>query len=89
MVKGYRRGWEPSKKPYDKTDFLFTANPDKAYPWSSKEQAESECGMFDSYRIEIPSAFGGTHICKGFKAEEPKSDEFVIFCEAPFQKQGA
>jgi len=32
----------------------------------------------------IPSAQGGTHVCKGFKVEERAPNEFVVFCEAPF-----
>ena len=87
MRKGYIRGWEPRKNPLDSpadTDFIFTANQEKAYAWASQDEAESERRMFDSYRIRIPSAFGGTHICKEFRVEERESGDFVIFCVAPF-----
>lgn len=85
MQKGYIRGLKLSRDPKREDTFFFTANPNSAFYWQSREQAESECRMFDGYRIKIPSALGGTYICNKFKVEERKPGEFVIFCEAPFK----
>jgi hypothetical protein len=83
--KGYIQSWLQREKPETNIiDCTFTTNREKAAHWATKEDADAECVIFDSSSIEIPSAEGGKYICKGFRAEERKPNEFVIFCEAPF-----
>ncbi len=83
--KGYVQSWlQREKAEPNVIDCLFTSNPEKAARWTTKEEAEAECALLDRFSIEIPSAEGGKYVCKGFRAEEWKPNEFVIFCLAPF-----
>jgi hypothetical protein len=83
--KGYISTEQQREKPEDRVvDYTFTSNPDSAMFWSTKEEADAACMIFDSRRIVIPSANGGKHCCSGFTTEERKPNEFVVFCHAPF-----
>jgi hypothetical protein len=86
MLKGYITGWKEREKPEEHhiVDLGFDHRPEKAACWPTREQAENDCAIFDHWQIVIPSADGGTHICKGFKVEKRAPGEFVVFCEAPF-----
>jgi hypothetical protein len=88
MAKAFINRWKQRDKPEDDiTDFWFTSNPESAACWETKEHAESECTLFDLFSIKIPTAEGGTYVCRGFRTEGRKSGEFVIFCEGPFVAQ--
>jgi hypothetical protein len=88
MSKAYISRWKRREETEENiTDFWFTSNPGSAAYWGTKEDAESECTIFDLFSIKIPSDQGGTYTCRGFRAEERKSGEFVIFCEGPFIPQ--
>jgi hypothetical protein len=88
MLKGYISRWERREAPESRIiDYWFTSNPDSAAHWETKEHAEADCQSFFNPGISIPSALGGTHTCRDFKAEERKPNEFVVFCEAPFIPQ--
>ncbi|HEX5423448.1 MAG TPA: hypothetical protein VFW94_07860 [Candidatus Acidoferrales bacterium] len=84
-VKGYITRWEQSKAPDTphRTNYWFDHRAECALIWPSKEQAESDCRFLFNGQIEIPSAFGGTHLCNDFKVEETPQG-FAVFCEAPF-----
>jgi len=85
MLKGYISRWETREDPKDPLiDYWFTSNPDSAAYWETKEEADADCRVIFNRGISIPSALGGTYVCRDFKAEERKSDEFIVFCEAPF-----
>jgi hypothetical protein len=88
MLKGYVSGRVPpeDRKLYD-IEYFFTSNPQAAWPWRSREEAESDCRLISSQEIEIPSALVGMHVCKDFKVEELGADKFVIYCEASFITQ--
>ena len=86
MFKGYVRRMEYPKKS-NKVDFWFCAHPENAMFWETKEEAETACKIFDLNSIEIPSALGGTYVCKHFRAEQAESGKFVVYCEAPFIPQ--
>lgn len=65
-------------------DVDFAACP---YDWESRQAAENVCKDLESLcciKIEIPSANGRTHVCKGFRVEEWESGRFAVFCEIPF-----
>ena len=86
--KGYISRWKQREKPHELImDYWFTSNPESAAYWETKEEADGDCGLFERNKIEIPSAEGGTYICKGFKSEELRPGRFVVFCEAPFIPQ--
>jgi hypothetical protein len=83
MLKGYVRNyWDVEKS--TRVDFSFGADADSAMVWKTRAEADTACAMFDHQNIRIPSASGGDHVCRGFKSEERKPSEFVVFCEAPF-----
>jgi hypothetical protein len=86
MSKGYVSRDEPRKdwRESQKSDFWFTSNPESAMYWESQTEADMACRMFERSNIEIPSALGGLHLCKGFKSEKLRTGRFVVFCEAPF-----
>jgi hypothetical protein len=85
LIKGYVQGWRETEKPRPYfLDYWFDSRPDEAAVWKTKEEADIDCRLFDRHRIEIPASWGGNHICSGFKSEERKPGEFVVFCEAPF-----
>jgi hypothetical protein len=87
--KGYITVWKRREDPgeRDVADYGFDSRPDKAYRWDTKEAAESDCWLFNRFAIEIDSAQGGTHVCKGFEVEKLESGGFAVFCEAPFIRQ--
>jgi hypothetical protein len=85
MFKGYISRWESRKAPETHIlDYWFTSNPNSAWYWETKEEAESDCRVIFNRGIEIPSSLGGTYMCRDFKVDERKTNEFVVFCEAPF-----
>lgn len=85
MLKAYITKWteEPQER-HIRVDVRFDSHQENAAYWPTREEAENECAVFDSLKIVIPSAEGGTHVCKGFKVEERTPDEFILFCEGPF-----
>jgi hypothetical protein len=88
MLKGYISRWERREEPQSHIlDYWFTSNPNSAAYWESKEYAEADCRAFFNDIISIPSSLGGTHVCRDFKIEERKPNEFIVFCEAPFIPQ--
>jgi hypothetical protein len=86
MAKGYIHRWQP-REDYSKsliTDVWFDSRPEYGAIWDTKEEAEIDCRLFDSYSITIPSTQGDNYTCKQFTVEARKSGGFVIFCDAPF-----
>lgn len=86
MPTAYINRWKERQQPHEQhiIDYWFTSDPAKAASWETKEEAESNCTIFDHHRIEVPLAEGGTHICGEFKAEQRAPGEFVVFCLGPF-----
>jgi len=85
MLKAYISRWKARERPEEHIlDYWFDSHPENAAFWKTKEEADSDCVIFDYHRIVIPSAEGGSHICSGFKAEQRAPNEFVVFCVAPF-----
>jgi hypothetical protein len=84
MYRQYFHHLKPAKLPSDRTDFWFTANRENAAHWPTKEEADSECMLFNRANIEVSSPEGLTHRCGDFKSEERKPAEIVVFCETPF-----
>ena len=86
MLKGYVTGWKDRQKPEERhiVDVGFDHRPEKGACWKTRQEAENDCPIFDHWRIVIPSAEGGTHVCRGFRVEERAPAEFVVFCEGPF-----
>lgn len=66
----------------------FTSDPNKAWRWETKDEAERGCAIVNGYNLEIPANYGGTYICRDFKCERLGSGEFVLCCEAPFIRKG-
>ena len=65
-----------------KVKMFFHPRPENAAYYETREAAEADCVLFDSYNIEIETP-DGTHVCKGFKVEARGRAEFVIFHEGP------
>jgi hypothetical protein len=88
-LKAYVRCWEEQDSPYGRhLEYFFNASPESAATWPSKDEADIDCkGFFEREKIRILSAWGGYHICSGFKSEERRPGEFVVYCEAPFIRQ--
>jgi hypothetical protein len=82
-MKGYIACWELPKSPESKTLYRFNNHLANAASWATREQAEDASAVFNR-GIEIPSEEGGVFVCRDFKVEQRTSDEFVVFCEAPF-----
>lgn len=91
MAKGYVSREELRKERDNPriTDYWFTSNPKSALHWESKEEADCGCRIFEQSNIEIPSAHGGLHVCRGFKSEELRPGHFVVFRDAPFMPASA
>jgi hypothetical protein len=86
MLKDYIARWKAREKPEAQIiDYWFDSHPENAACWETREEAESDCVIFDRQRIAIPSAEGGIHICSGFKVEQRAPKEFVVFCTIPGQ----
>jgi hypothetical protein len=94
MTKMYVHGWTDRKEPEEErlrrghslVDMSFDHTPAEVTVWPTRENAENDCAFFESWQIVIPAAGGGTHICKGFQVEQRAPGEFVVFCDAPFNK---
>jgi hypothetical protein len=86
MLKGYITGWKERETPEERhiVDVGFDHNPEKAACWKTRQEAANDCVIFDHWRVVIPSAEGGTHVCRDFRVEERAPAEFVVFCEGPF-----
>jgi hypothetical protein len=83
MMKGYVQRWQIQRESH-LLDVWFNARPENAATWKTKEEADIDCKLLDSRNVVIRSSSGGNYICRGFKPEERNSNEFVVFCEAPF-----
>lgn len=86
MLKGYIHHWKEREKPEERqiVDYWFTSNATKAACWETEAEAKSNCVIFNSHRIAIPSSKGGPHVCEAFDVEQRAPKEFVVFCFAPF-----
>lgn len=87
MPKAYVIGYESRPKHEVGTvDVDFAARPEKAHDWGTKEEAQSQCKLLESFQIKmgIPLTKGRFHVCKGFQVDEWESGKFVVFCEVPF-----
>lgn len=85
MLKGYINRWQEREKPEQQVvDYWFSSRIEGAATWPTKEEAESNCTIFNHHRIVIPSSHGGTHVCADFKVEQRATGEFVAYCMAPF-----
>jgi hypothetical protein len=85
MPKGYVFGKKRREPPQEiGWDIIFDSRPANALYWSTKEEAEAECRQLDASRIQIIASGGEIHICNNFQVEQRTSDEFIVFCEAPF-----
>lgn len=85
MLKGYINHWREREKPEQhRVDYWFSARIEQAATWPTKEEAESNCTIFNHHRIVIPSSQGGTHVCDDFKVDERAPGQFVVYCMAPF-----
>jgi hypothetical protein len=85
-LKAYVQRWEERDSPHVRhLEYFFTSSPENAATWPAKDEADIDCKwFFERGKIRIPSAQGGYHICSGFRSEERRPGEFVVFCEAPF-----
>ena|SRR6266478_4856198 len=84
MLKAYVSRWkEWEKSEESKIDYWFAAHAENAAYWKTREEAESNCPIFDYHHIAISSPSCGTHICSDFKVEERAPNEFVVFCLWP------
>jgi hypothetical protein len=84
-TKGYVHHWIVNGTAVgSKIEYSFDSSAEKVATWTSKDEADIDCRLFNRQNIQIPSALGGYHVCSDFRSEERRSGEFVIFCEAPF-----
>jgi hypothetical protein len=88
MIKGYVRHYKAIDKP-DRRDveIELTSNPQLGAYWGTLEEADRDCRSYNSWRIRITSASGDEHTCTGFKSEQRRPGEFVVFCEVPFIRE--
>ena len=85
MLKAYVTRWAERDEPDGHlTDFWFDSHIENAACWLTKEDADDDAAIFETSRVIIPSADGGTHTCSGFTVEQRAPRKFVIFCMAPF-----
>jgi hypothetical protein len=84
-MRGYVSGQEFRQNDPKKTlEVWFTSNPEAAWNWETREEAQAACKYYEDHEIIICSALGGTHICSGFESEARRPGEFIVFCDAPF-----
>jgi hypothetical protein len=84
-MRGYVSRQEFRQNDSRKTlDVWFTSNPEAAWNWGTREEAQAACKYYEDLEVTINSALGGTHICSGFKSQARKPGEFIVFCDAPF-----
>lgn len=87
MMRGYVKGYENIKDenaPFGFRWDVWFGTKEDGMTWKTREEAERACGWFENRAIKLRLVDGGTHICKGFKVEERKPGQFVIYCDAPF-----
>lgn len=83
MPKRYIRQWR-ERVPERNGNSWFVEHPENALAFSNLADVRGCCELLSEMGVEMPSAKGGTFICRGFKSEERNSGEFVIFCQGPF-----
>jgi hypothetical protein len=81
-LSGHSIEW-PTNRWRSREIFDFDSRPERALYWTTREEANRDCTLFNR-GIEIPSSEGGMYILRNFKVEKRTSDEFVIVCEGPF-----
>lgn len=64
-------------------DVFFTFQAEEALTFLSKDEAQRQCEIFDSFWIRVEWAENGQYVCKDFQVEERSPAEFVIFCDGP------
>ncbi len=85
MLKAYVSYEGPAKDPKERgLEYQFESDPIKAMYWSTKDEAEAACIIYNDKSIVIPSSEGGKYRCSDFRVEQRKPDEFIVFCKAPF-----
>jgi hypothetical protein len=85
MLKGYVSYEGPPKDPQKYSlDYQFESDPMKAMYWSTKDEAEATCIIYNDRSIVIPSPEGDKYRCTNFRVEQRTPNEFIVFCEAPF-----
>jgi hypothetical protein len=64
MLKGYVTWWKARERREEQRmiDVGFDPRPENAACWDTREQAEGECQLLNSFNIAIPSAEGGSHL---------------------------
>ena len=82
MLKRYIGRIEPSEKKFFMY-YWFTLNPECAWYWDTKEQADIAAMKWNCNGIEIPLADGRNYVCRHFESEEVRSNEFAVYCEGP------
>ena len=82
MSKAYIHSWKPDVPPNDNRNvYTFCSKAEVAAAWPLREFAEVE-RMELNRGVTIP--YGGLYVCREFHVEERTPEEFVIYCEIPF-----
>jgi len=84
IIKGYIKNLRDLKPGDIIENSWFTANQNNAFGCKSREEAQAECYILETLRVDMPSTSGGRFICRDFKIEERNPGDFVVFCEGPF-----
>jgi hypothetical protein len=81
--KGYINRYKSREPNHEIVGYWFCDFAKDAAHWDTQESAAFALSLFNR-GIEIPSCDGGIYSCRDFKVEEFATDQFVIYCEAPF-----
>ena len=86
MSKVYVGQWKARVEPPEerhKVDVWFCSRAESAATFDTKESAQYDRALLQSFNVTIDVPNGLKQHCEGFAVEQ-WSDQFVIFCEAPF-----
>jgi hypothetical protein len=86
MRKIYISNWL-DKEPAGMTtpvEVFFSFHAEEAHPFPSKEEAQRQRTIFDSFNVRVDwTEDGSEYVCK-FQVEEYPPQAFVLFCDGPF-----
>lgn len=85
-VKTYKNVADEKAQHGFRWDILFAKEKENAMTWNKRATAEEARDWFERREINIDLPDGSRHLCTGFQIDEVGPQDFVIFCEAPFNE---
>ena len=87
MPKAYLTCWDVSDNPNEGYSYSFDHDPTKAISYNTEEEADIDCSLLMMHEVHVTSPQGEKYRCTTFKTEKRAANEFVIFCDLPWEPQ--